>query len=437
MKIRVFTYTIIILIITGLALWLSLPTKKFGREFSIRKGLDLVGGTHITYEADMSKIDSRDRDRAQASLIDVIRRRVDALGVAEPVIQSTKVGDNFGLIVELPGVQDIDEAMRIIGKIAQLEFKEQSTGSETEYNFVSTGLTGADLKRADVQFDQNGKPEIALEFTTEGGKKFAEITKKNVGKPLAIYLDEQMLSAPTVQEEIREGKAVITGQFDMTEAKRFAIQLNAGALPVPIKIVEQTNIGATLGTDAIKKSLTAGIIGLFLVGFFMIIYYRLPGFLATLALLIYTLLVIAIFKLSNLTSFGVTLTLAGISAFILSIGMAVDANILIFERLKEELRAGKTLGAAIDAGFARAWSSVRDSNISSLITCVILIWLGTGLVRGFAVILAIAILISMFTAIMVTRTFLRLTVNTRLATKFSWFGVSSNQIAAEREGKGV
>jgi len=275
--------------------------------------------------------------------------------------------------------------------------------------FVDTDLTGANLRRAEVQFDQNtGEPQVSIQFDADGTKKFADLTQKNLQKPLAIELDGEIISAPTVQTVIENGEAVITGKFDIQEAKKLAIELNAGALPVPITLVEQRNIGATLGSESVQKSLVAGLIGLLLVGLFMIIYYRLPGFLATLALIIYTLIVLALFKL-----IPVTLTLAGIAGFILSVGMAVDANILIFERTKEELATGKTMGLALEEGFKRAWSSIRDSNFSSLITCVILYYGTTGLVRGFAVTLVIGILISLFTAITVSRTFLRIFVGTR------------------------
>ncbi len=351
-------------------------------------------------------------------MIDVIRNRIDALGVAEPSIQSTKIGDSRGVIVELPGITDVNEAIDLIGRTAQLDFR-----SQKGEDFQETDLTGADLNKAAVQFDQTGNPEITLNFNSDGAKKFAKITKENIGKPVAIYLDGVPISIPTVQSEIRDGNAVISGQFTIQEAKKLAIQLNAGALPVPISIAEQRNIGASLGADSIEKSLIAGLIGALLVIIFMIVHYRLPGVIAAVALTVYVLLVLAIIKL-----IPITLTLAGIAGIILSVGMAVDANILIFERLKEELRDGKTLGAAIESGFNRAWSSIRDSNISTLLVALILFWFGSGIVRGFAVTLSLGILISMFTAIVATRSFLRTLVATRLSEKKSWFGVKADQV---------
>ena len=391
------------------------------KEIKIHKGLDLIGGSHIVYEADMSKINAADRGQALNSLIDVINRRVNALGVAEPVIQSRKYGETYGIIIELPGINNVDEAINVIGKTAQLQFKDSPTGTYGDWQ--ETQLSGANLKKADVQIDQQGSPEISIEFDSEGGKIFADLTKKDLQKPIAIFLDEELISAPTVQSEIKDGKAVITGKFTMQEAKNLALQFNAGALPVPIKIAEQRNVGATLGSDSIQKSLFAGVIAFISIIIFMLIYYRIPGLMAVLALLIYSLGVMSIFKLSSLTPWGITLTLAGITGFVLSVGMAVDANILIFERTKEELRAGYNLLTAIDRGFSRAWPSIRDSNVSSLITCVILFWFGTGSIRGFAVTLAVGILVSMFTAITVTRTFLQLMTLGNLKNRINFFNI--------------
>jgi len=428
---------VLIIILAAFFVLVDLPggLSKIGilKEPKLKKGLDLVGGTHIAYEADMSEIEPQDRNDAIKSLVDVIDKRINALGVTEPVIQSRKIGDVYGLFVELPGIKDIDEALDLIGKTAQLEFKEgggteplsmgpgEFTGEQIEQlqkqqktaEWKSTDLSGRHLKRADVQFDQQGKPEIAIEFNSEGARLFADITKRNLQKQVAIFLDNELISAPTVQSEIKEGKGVITGDFTIEEAKKFAIQLNAGALPVPIKIAEQRNVGATLGESSVKKSLLAGAIGLFLVALFMILYYRLPGILATIALAVYAVLVLGIFKISNLTPWGFTLTLPGIAGFILSIGMAIDANILIFERTKEELRAGKPLITAIEVGFNRAWPSI---------TCLILFWFGTGAIRGFALTLGIGILVSMFSAITVTRTFLQITAVGKIKEKLSWFG---------------
>lgn len=414
---------IIITALAGLIDWPTGPNLRIGnyfKEIKIHEGLDLQGGTHLVYELDTSKINPQDIATASQSVVNVIDRRINALGVAEPVIQPAKVGDKQTVIVELPGISDVNEAINLIGKTAQLKFKEQSdqnieTGTVIEGGTViggwkETDLTGANLKKAEVQFDQTtGEPQVSIRFDSEGTKKFADLTKKNLQKPLAIYLDDEMITAPVVQTEITNGEAVINGDFDIKQAKELTLQLNAGAMPVPISLIEQRNIGATLGTESVQKSLTAGLIGLVMIGLFMIIYYRLPGLLATLALIIYSLIVLALFKL-----IPVTLTLAGIAGFILSVGMAVDANILIFERTKEELAMGKTIGLSLEEGFKRAWSSIRDSNFSSLITCLILYYGTTGLVRGFAVTLAIGILISLFTAITVSRTFLRLFVGTKL-----------------------
>jgi len=414
----VFGVIILIAVLAGLVDWPTGPDLSIGsfqRELKIHEGLDLQGGIHLAYELDQSKIDQKDKASSVQSVINVIDRRINALGVSEPVIQSAKVGDKDAVIIELPGVTDVNEAISLIGKTAQLKFMEYNAGdadnaeSQNPANqWKDTELTGANLKHADVQFDQNsGEPQVAIQFDAEGSKIFADLTQKNLQKPIAIALDNEIISAPTVQTVIENGQAVITGKFSIDEAKKLAIELNAGALKVPINLVEQRNIGATLGSSSVKKSLMAGIVGLVLVALFMIIYYKVPGLLATLALFIYALIVLALFKL-----IPVTLTLAGIAGFILSVGMAVDANILIFERTKEELMAGKTVGLAIEDGFRRAWSSIRDSNFSSLITCLILYYGTTGLVRGFAVTLAIGILISMFTAITVTRTFLRLGIGT-------------------------
>lgn len=401
---------IILTVLAGLIDWPTGPNLSIGKyfkELKIHEGLDLQGGTHLTYELDTSKIAQGDIDQATQSVINVIDRRINALGVAEPVIQSAKIGNKASVIIELPGVTDVNEAINLIGKTAQLKFLEQDLNTG---EFTDTELTGANLRKADVQFDKNtGEPQVAIQFDGDGSKKFSELTKKNLQKPLAIELDGEIISAPVVQTEIDNGQAVITGKFSVNEAKKLSIELNAGALPVPISLVEQRNVGATLGSESVKKSLIAGLVGLILVAIFMIVYYKVPGLIAVIALSIYTLIILALFKL-----IPITLTLAGIAGFILSVGMAVDANILIFERTKEELALGKTTSLAIEEGFKRAWSSIRDSNFSSLITAGILYYGTSGLVRGFAVTLAIGIIVSMFTAILVTRTFLRLLIGTGL-----------------------
>jgi protein-export membrane protein SecD len=274
-----------------------------------------------------------------------------------------------------------------------------------------TQLSGKNLKRATVIFDpQTGEPTVQLTWNAEGDKLFGDITGANIGKPLGIFLDGQLISAPTVQSKITGGTAVISGNFTLEETKTLARRLNAGALPVPITLITQQTVDATLGSTSLQKSLFAGMIGFLAVVIFMLLAYRLPGLMAALALCVYTALTLGVFK-----TVGVTMTLAGIAGFILSIGMAVDANVLIFERVKEELRNNRTVGEALSEGFKRAWNSIRDSNISSLITCGILIWFGTSTVRGFALTLAIGILVSMFTAIVVTRNFMRSTIGERIA----------------------
>lgn len=404
----------------------SLGPWRLKRDLNIKEGLDLAGGSHIVFQADMANTPSGDRDRALEGAKDVIERRVNYYGVSEPLIQTSKTANDYRILVELPGIQNINEAIDLIGQTAQLTFREEeatpsassgqapsvstpqaeATGSALLFGPFTklTPLTGKHLQRSQVTFNQKtGEPQVSLEFNSEGARIFEDITKKNVGKPVAIFLDNQLISAPRVNDVISGGEAVITGNFVIDEAKKLSIQLNAGALPVPLKIIEQRNIGATLGRQSVDKSLVAGLVGLGTVAFFMVAYYGWLGLFADIALLIYTLLVLALFKLVP-----VTLTLAGIAGFILSIGMAVDANILIFERMKEELRWKKPKPVAVELGFSRAWSSIRDSNSSSLITCAILYYFGTGIVRGFALTLALGILVSMFSAIIVTRTFLRL-----------------------------
>ncbi|MEK7653399.1 MAG: protein translocase subunit SecD [Patescibacteria group bacterium] len=520
----------------------EIDLENYGMPFSL--GLDLLGGAHLIYNADVSKIDSADRASALSGVREVIERRVNALGVSEPVIQTNQVGSDWRIIVELAGVYDVNSAIRMIGETPLLEFKEENPaattltpdqqkqlddgnqaiktkaedvlkqvlaggdfaalakqysedpgskdnggfyanvkkgdfvpefddvifnklkvgeiypqlvqtqfgyhiikkeaergtgdnlvidarhilfktktpadlGIQTQPEWLPTKLTGKNLSKARVEMDPTaGVPQVSLEFDSEGSKLFGEITEKNVGKLVAIFLDGQPISIPKVNEPILGGKAVINGNFSLQEAKLLAQRLNAGALPVPIKLISQTTVGATLGSESVARSLQAGIWGLFIVALFMILYYRLPGVLAVVALLIYTTVALALFKLVP-----VTLTLAGIAGFILSIGMAVDANVLIFERLKEELRAGRDSNLAVVEGFRRAWSSIRDSNISSLITCAILFWFGSSIIKGFALTLAIGILISMFSAITITRQFLKLVVKWRVS-KIRWlYGV--------------
>ena len=402
----------------------------FKTPWTIHKGLDLQGGTHLVYQTDLANVPEGDESDAVTGVVDVIRNRIDALGVAEPIIQKTR--DNSRVIVELPGITDINEAISLIGQTAQLEFREgivgqslDESGQATSFEYddwAAIGLTGANFADAEAQIDQSAtslirRPQVAIEFDDEGAAKFAEVTQRNIQKPVAIFLDKTLISAPVVQDAITDGSAVITGDFDLDAARRLAIQLRAGALPVPIDLIAQNNIGATLGQESVNSSVIAGVLGLLLVLLFMIFYYRLPGLVAAVALLIYAILTMAIFKF-----IPVTLTLAGIAGFLISIGMAIDANILIFERMKEEIREGKSLMSAINAGFVRAWASIRDSNVATLITCVILYYFGSGLIRGFAVTLGIGVVVSMFSAVTITHTLLRVVAATSLSKNFRWWG---------------
>jgi len=379
----------------------------FVRDLSFKLGLDLQGGTHLVYELDTSNVSAADKSTAVSSTRSNIERRVNLLGVSESIVQTSVVGEDYRLIVELPGVRDVKQAVDTIGQTAQLDFRETLVATPSAItDFIPTGLTGNDLKISTVQFgggqSASGNPTVSLEFSPEGAKKFAAITRRNIGKPLAIFLDQDLVTAPNVETEITDGKAIITGNYTLDEAKRLTIQLNAGALPLPIKIIEQRTVGATLGSESVAKSLFAGIVGFVIIALFMVANYGLKGLLADIALTLYVLLSLSVFKL-----IPVTLTLAGIAGFILSVGMAVDANILIFERIKEELRWGRPKKAALELGFHRAWTSVRDSNISSLITAGILFWFGTGSVRGFALTLIVGIFVSLFTSVTITRTLLR------------------------------
>jgi preprotein translocase subunit SecD len=383
------------------------------RDFQVKQGLDLQGGTQVVLAAKMDQIAPADRPDALESVKNVIQRRVDLFGVSEPVIQTSVMGDQHRIIVELPGVKDVNQALDLIGRTAQLDFRELAPGATeaaTIFDFTPTGLTGKNLKRAGVQFGQKSEPEVTLLFDAEGAKQFSDITKKNLGKPVAIFLDQFPVTMPRVQSEITNGEAVITGSFTLEQAKNLSIQLNAGALPVPIEIISQKNIGASLGQASVEKSLKAGLIGLGMVMLFMILYYGWLGFLSSIALVVYALITFALYKL-----IPVTLSLPGLTGFILSVGMAVDSNILIFERIKEERRWGKPLSTALELGFGRAWDSIKDSNVCTLITAFILFnpfdWNflnSSGLIRGFALTLSLGVAISLFTGIVVSRTLIRL-----------------------------
>lgn len=388
------------------------------KDLSYKLGLDLQGGTRLTYRVNMKDVKSSEQSDAFESARNVIDRRINYLGVSEPSIQTVKLGSDYRVIVELPGMSNVTQAIGLIGQTAQLTFWEGSKqkasatpsgdllnytlGQVLSSNPVKTNLTGKDLQKATVVFDKTtGKPQVQIQFTGKGTQLFGDITKRNVGKAVAIVLDNQIISAPVVQQEIANGTAVITGNFTPEVAKALSIALNAGALPAPLEVIAQTSVGPSLGINSLHKSLFAAIIGFASIAFFMIYIYRKEGVLACIALGIYTIITLFVFKL-----IPVTLTLAGIAGFILSIGMAVDANILIFERMKEELRRGKPRDVAMKNGFTRAWSSIRDSNITSIITCIILFYFGSGIVRGFALTLFLGIIISMFSAITITRNLL-------------------------------
>ncbi len=391
----------------------------FISKFPFKLGLDLNGGTHLVYQADVSKIPAGDVDGAMESLRNVIDARINSFGVAEPLIQTEKAtiaGQEVRkLIVELPGVTDVNQAVELIGKTPVLEFKTEKANSgaasaansatSTAYNveYESTALTGRFLQTAQVEFDQNTHQAlVSLTFNEEGKKLFAELTTANVRKTIAIFLDGRPISTPVVQEPIRDGKAVISGRFTPVEARDLARSLKYGALPVPIELVGTQSIGASLGTDALHASVDAGIWGLIIISLFLLFWYRLPGLLAVISLTLYTLITLALFKV-----FGIVLTSAGLAGFIISIGMAVDGNILIFERMKEEFKKGLTIEEGIKEGFARAWLSIRDSNTSSIITGIILFYTATSpLIKGFALVFILGVIVSMFTAITVSRTLL-------------------------------
>ncbi len=419
----------LVVVLTLVALLVDLPkfptfkilNKSFQFSFPLKLGLDLQGGSQLILQAETDKLNPVDRDDALASVRQVIEKRVNNFGVSESRVQTSKIGEQRRIIVELPGLKDSSAAAALVGHTAKLEFRElpatlsaQATSSAliAVLESVPTNLGGADLVKATPSFGsgKSAGPEIALKFNDTGAKKFAEITKRNIGKPLAIFLDDELLEAPTVQQEIIGGDAVITGKFTLDQVKTIATQLNAGALPVPVKIIDQHSVGPELGQESINKSIVAGSIGLGIVGLYMAIFYGVLGLIADIALVIYTIFVLAIFKTGLFLIPPITLTLSGIAGFVLSIGMAVDANILIFERMKEEIRWGKSKSLALDLGFKRAWSSIWASNVSSLITAGILYSMGESIVRGFAITLAIGVLVSMFTSYVVSRTLLKLIV---------------------------
>lgn len=393
-----------------------------------RMGLDLVGGSHLVYEVDMKDVAEADRASVMNGLKDVIERRVNLFGVSEPQVVTAKSGNSYRLIVELAGIKDVGAAIKQIGATPFLYFAEEgqaanaisiqtnkgavnASSTPTTLTYIPTNLTGRYVKGAQLDFNQTtGQPEVILIFNDDGAKIFDQMTTKNVGKTLAVFLDNNLITAPRVNERISGGRAQITGNFTLVEARQLVERFNAGALPAPINLVSQQTVGASLGTDSLNKTLFAGLIGTLLVIIFMLIYYRMLGLFSAIALVIYTILILSIFKL-----LGVTMTLAGIAGLILSIGMAVDANILIFERSKEELKKGINRTTAINEGFRRAWPSIRDSNITTIITSLVLYNLTSSFIRGFALSLLLGVVLSMFSAITITRTLLQIFIKEKSA----------------------
>ncbi len=458
--------TIYIVLPNSPGIHINTGSLKINRDFNTRLGLDLVGGVQALLEADLpanATVDAEAMRTARA----IVENRVNGLGVSEAVVQ--QAGDRR-ILVELPGETDPQKALETIQQTGLLEFVDMSSlspqeaialvGTKIQTDFgqsadtqatpeatvaptdtitstaVTTGtqgatnlpvfhtiMTGAGLKNVSVTTSQSGEYQVAFELSSDETQTFADFTRAHVGQILAIVLDKQVISVPSINQPITDGQGVITGNFTLQSANDLAIQLRYGSLPIPLKVITSQTVGPTLGQDSLRRSLVAGVIGMLVVVLFMVLYYRLPGFVADMALIVYALTTFALYKL-----IPVTLTLPGIAGFVLSVGVAVDANILIFERLKEELRAGRTLRQAIDLGWDRAWPSIRDSNLSTLITCGILFWFGStygaSIVKGFSLTLAVGVIVSMFTAIIVTRSFLHLVLdNVEFAEHHSWFGV--------------
>ena len=425
---------IFIVILFGLALWVVLPNHEIRGRTGFALGLDLKGGSQLVYSANLTEKDPAQTDaQALQGVKQTIERRVNKYGVTEPIIQTMQNEQGGFILVQLPGVKDIDEALKLIGQVAELDFREQVVlGGNTTWviakavgsNGTEKELTGKYLKpnASPVLNPNTNKMEIAFEWDAEGAVLFKQITTRNLNKPLGIFLDDELISAPTVQAVI-EAKGVIEGNFSLDEATTLAIQLNSGALDVPLTIVERRDVGATLGADSLQKSLLAGIIGSALIILFMIIYYRVSGLVACLALVVYALLNLALFRL-----IPVVLTLPGIAGFIVSVGMGVDGNVLVCERLKEELRRGSTLERAVEQSFRQSWSAIWDSNVTVFIACAVLYWLGNTFgnftVVGFATTLFIGVALSMFTQVVVTRSFMRTVTHSGLAKSPRAYGVS-------------
>lgn len=445
---RVFRSVVVVGALLGLAFWVYQNATTPDADKPFKLGLDLAGGSHLVYQADVSKIDPQEVPQLMNVLRDVIERRINVFGVSEPIVQvesSSFVSDEQieRLVVELPGVTDVAQAVAEIGKTPLLEFKlydaalaaqqqaleninslnegNATTGARVEFGnatingeaiseeppFTDTGLTGRYLEGASLEFaggssgQLSNEPLVSVRFTQEGADLFEQITRNNVNKQLGIFLDGELLSAPNINEPISGGTAIISGGFTAEEARALAQNLSFGALPVPIELQSTQTVGASLGAEVIDKGVKAGLLGLGLVMLFMILWYRLPGLIAGLALLSYVTIMLALFQL-----IPVTLTAAGLAGFVLSLGMAVDANVLVFERMKEEFNNGVGSREAAKIGFSRAWSAIRDGNITSLLSAIILFWFGTSLVKGFALVFGVGVVISMFTALVVTRTLL-------------------------------
>ncbi len=401
---------------------INLLGKTFERDLEIKEGLDIKGGTRVTLTTDMKEIAGSDRDRALSAAQEIIQRRINLYGVSEALVQTSKSGDDYRLLAEIPGLYDAQKAVTLIGSTARLEFREYKPASGSAKtaspsgmlvsDFVPANLSGNELSRSTVQFDQNGKPVIGLEFSPEGTKKFAAITKRNLGKPLAIFLDDYPITAPTVQSEIIDGKAQISGDFTLESAKQLSISLNAGALPVPITVLGQSTVEASLGNQIVDRAIKAGILGIGVIFLFLLLLYGKKGLFACLSLVFYSLMSLSIYKLVP-----ITLSLAGIAGFLLSVGMAVDTNILVFERLREEERRDpfRSTLVKLNRAFSRAWDSIKDANMTTLITCFILYnpleWSflnRSGMVRGFALTLALGILLNIFCGMFVTRVLMTL-----------------------------
>ncbi len=419
-------YTAVFILIAAAALGFfiyktSTPTYQANQgRFAFKLGLDLSGGTELTYNADTSNVPADQINDSLSALQTVIERRVNSFGVSEPVVEVEQGGalgtGQYRLVVELPGVTNINQAIQLIGQTPTLNFElvkpgmEGSTtlpdGSPNPAAFTETGLTGEYLSSASLQFG-NGtgvaatEPVVEINFNSQGTQLFSQITDANVGNELAIFLDGQLISAPVIQQKLDTGTAVISGNFTPDEAKSLATNLNLGALPVPITLVSTETIGASLGQLAVNEGVEAGLIGFVILSIFLILWYRLPGIVAVVSLVIYAILMLTLFKL-----IPVVLTAAGMAGFILSVGLAVDANILIAERMKEELASGKKAEAAIREGFARAWLAIRDSNTAHIIVAVILFWIGTSIIQGFALVFGLGVIVSMLSAISISRTFL-------------------------------